>query len=227
MAFVLIPAGGFSMGSSGSGGNPPYSAPVHNVSFGKAFYMAKYECTQAQWKAIMGTNPSHFQTSPQQPVESLFWSDIATSGTGYLDKLNTALSGYQFRLPSEAEWEYAARAGSSMAFHFGDETTQLPTFAWTTANASGTTHPVGQKQPNAWGLYDMHGNVWEWTADDWHDNYTGAPTNGSAWVDSPRAASRVFRGGSFNDEGTPVAVRYGYDDRNFASGFRLVVPVPK
>ena len=161
--------------------------------------MSKYEVTQAQWKAIMENNPSHFNGA-NRPVEKISWNDIRETN-GFLEQLNATHPGYNFRLPSEAEWEYAYRAGTATRFYWGDDPnhTQIDDYAWYSGNntPSGTID-AGQKLPNAWGLHDMSGNVWEWCEDEWHDNYNGAPNDGSAWVDSPRGGSRLLRGGSWS-----------------------------
>ena len=186
------------------------------------FWIGKYEVTQAQWEAIMGNTPSYFKGA-DYPVESVSWNDAQE----FLRKLNATPSqsplnqGGQrgvFRLPSEAEWEYAARTGTQTAYSFGDEPSQLNNYAWHSANSGGKTHSVGQKQPNKFGLYDMHGNVWEWVADTYHKNYKGAPKDGSAWVSG--GSFRVLRGGSWNFAPRHVrsadrnyndpALRYGY-----------------
>ena len=134
--------------------------------------------------------------------------------------------GWVFRLPTEAEWEYACRAGSETIWHFGNDPAQLGKYAWFSDNSGGEIHPVGQKSPNAWGLYDMHGNVWEWCADTWHENYDGVPTDGSAW-ERGDADWHVLRGGSWYSDANNLrcAVRSGSDwqyHRNGTRGIRLV-----
>ena len=192
--------------------------------------MGKYEVTQAQWENIMGENPSSFKGA-NRPVERVSWNDAQA----FLKKLNANPShsplnqGGQrgvFRLPSEAEWEYAARAGTQTAYAFGDDPARLGDYAWFDDNSGNKTHPVGQKKPNAFGLYDMHGNVWEWVADTWHNNYGGAPTDGSVW-DSGDSDWRVLRGGSWynNAKDLRCAVRGRCDWlllRLYFRGFRLV-----
>ena len=142
------------MGSD-AGGSREQSA--HRIEISQAFYLGKYEVTQAQWKDVMGKNPSGFK-GDNRPVEEVSWEDVQE----FIRRLNAREQGVTYRLPTEAEWEYAARAGSTTAYSFGDDTLQLGEYAWYWENADGTTHPVGQLKPNAWGLYDMHGNVWEW-----------------------------------------------------------------
>jgi formylglycine-generating enzyme required for sulfatase activity len=187
MEFVLVPAGSFVMGSN----EKDYEKPPHKVTIAKPFYLGKYEVTQAQWDAVMGRWQHHFR-DPKRPVETVSWLDCQT----FLKKLSEKAPGREFRLPSEAEWEYACRAGSTTRYHFGDDEQGLDEYAWHGGNARLTTHPVGQKKPNAWGLYDMHGNVWEWCQDVWHDNYEGAPSDGSAWTEGDQNF-RVLRGGSW------------------------------
>jgi formylglycine-generating enzyme required for sulfatase activity len=181
---VLIPAGTFMMGSpDGVGDNDEH--PQHQVSV-QSFYMGKYEVTQAQWRAVMGTNPSNFK-GDNLPVENVSWNDA----TEFCRKLSQ-MTGREYRLPSEAEWEYACRAGTT-----GDYAGNLDAMAWYFSNSGSQTHPVGQKQPNSFGLYDMHGNVWEQCEDWYHDSYNGAPTDGSAWLSGGDSSRRVYRGGSW------------------------------
>jgi formylglycine-generating enzyme required for sulfatase activity len=154
-------------------------------------------------------------------VEQVSWEDAQQ----FIKKLNQIENTKDYRLPSEAEWEYACRAGSDTEFFFGDDVERLDEYAWYSGNSDDKTHPVEEKEPNAWDLCDMHGNVWEWVEDDWHDSYEGAPNDGNAWVDNPRGSFRVFRGGSWGSDARNCrsAVRYGYgpDDRIYDVGFRL------
>ena len=194
MEFVPIPAGEFDMGSPlDEEGMYDNEGPVHHVNIGKAFYMCKYEVTQKQWRAIMGDNPSYFK-GDDLPVERVSWVDVQE----FIKKLNEKEGTDKYRLPSEAEWEYACRAGTSTRYSLGDSESKLGDYAWYWDN-SGGTHPVGQKKANPWGLYDMHGNVREWVQDCWHSDYNGAPTDGSAWVVACKyvGAARVIRGGSW------------------------------
>jgi formylglycine-generating enzyme required for sulfatase activity len=160
--------------------------PVHRVRISRAFEMGKYEVTQAQWQAVMGSNPSLFKGA-NLPVESASWNDAQQ----FIQKLNARNDGYIYRLPTEAEWEYACRASST-----GDYAGNLDAMAWYDKNSGGKTHPVGQKQPNDWGLHDMHGNVLEWCQDWYDDNYYAQSQN----VDPRGSATgsfRALRGGSW------------------------------
>ncbi len=187
MAFISIPAGEFLMGSADGDAD---ERPVHRVRISHPFYLGTYTVTQGQWQAVMGSNPSRFTGDPQRPVEQVSWDDVQS----FLQTLNAREGGTRYRLPTEAEWAYAARAGSTTAYSFGDDAAPLGQYAWYGDNAGRTTHPVGQRQPNAWGLYDMHGHVWEWVQD-WYGAYPAAPA-----VDPqcPAAgADRVIRGGGW------------------------------
>jgi formylglycine-generating enzyme required for sulfatase activity len=216
LELVLIPAGEFLMGSPGSDGVASGDEkPQHRVRITKPFYLGKYLVTQEQWEAVMGSNPGHFK-GPKNPVETVSWDDCQA----FLGKLN-AKKGWQaskFVLPTEAQWEYACRAGSTTRYCFGDDESVLAEYAWYGANSGNTTHPVGGKQPNAWGLYDMQGNVWEW-CQDWYDKgyYTNSPS------DDPMGASggsyRVGRGGYWYD--TAGYCRSAYRGRG-APGYRSI-----
>ena len=175
-------------------------APAHRVVIKGPFYMGKYEVTQEEWYRVMGNNPASFKTekvgmnSRRHPVETVSWNDAQE----FVKRLNAQSSGVVFRLPSEAEWEYAARAGTSTEYSFGDDPAQLGDYAWYDGNSNNMTHSVGQKRPNDFGLYDMHGNVWEWVADTWHDNYNGAPTDGSVWGSLGNEKANL-RGGAWSN----------------------------
>ena len=158
--------------------------------------------TQAQWQTAMGNNPSEFEGA-DRPVECVSWDDCQK----FLKRLNAMTSSVethgraslQFRLPSEAEWEYACRAGSEAIYSFGDDPARLGDYAWFEDNSNDETHPVGQLKPNAFGLYDMHGNVWEWCADSWHGDYQNAPTDGSVWGSLGDKKAKLLRGGSWHN----------------------------
>lgn len=183
---VVLPGGRFQMGST------QYSdeQPVHTVNVA-SFALGKYPVTQGQWKQVMGNNPSFCSNGGDRcPVENVSWDDAQA----FIQKLNQQ-TGHTYRLPSEAEWEYACRAGSTGQWCFGDDESQLTHYAWYDNNSGGKTHPVGEKKANAFGLHDMHGNVWEWCEDKWSGNYHGAPSDGRAWVDGGGVA-RVTRGGT-------------------------------
>ncbi|WP_320042265.1 SUMF1/EgtB/PvdO family nonheme iron enzyme [uncultured Desulfobacter sp.] len=176
MTFVYIPPGTFMMGSPDSEPGRDDDEILHPVTLTKGFYMQTTQVTQAQWQAVMGDNPSDFSGCGYDcPVERVSWEDVQE----FIDRLNQQLSDTGYRLPTEAEWEYAARAGSQTAFANGpitiiesglDLDPNLDAMGWYCYNAHGKTHPVAQKAANDWGLYDMHGNVWEWCAD-WYDDY--------------------------------------------------------
>jgi formylglycine-generating enzyme required for sulfatase activity len=185
MEMVLVHGGTFMMGSPESKKPGIEETPQHSVTV-PDFYMGKYEVTQAQWRAVMGTNPSFFK-GDNLPVENVSWLDAKEFCTTL-----GVMTGKGYRLPTEAEWEYACLAGGA-----GDYPSDPDPLAWYFNNSNDRTHPVGEKKPNDLGLYDIHGNVGEWVADFLHDNYYGAPADGSAWTDGGNPKYRIVRGSSW------------------------------
>ncbi|MEN6627003.1 MAG: formylglycine-generating enzyme family protein [Candidatus Sumerlaeia bacterium] len=227
LELVKIPAGTFTMGSAPdpeAAYKNPHEAPRHPVVVGNDFYMGKYEVTQKQWFAVMGTNTSDHKGDDNCPVENVSWNDCRK----FIAKLN-ALKRGKFRLPAEAEWEYACRAGTQTRWPFGDGPELLKNYAWYDGNSTKTTHAVGGRLPNALGLYDMLGNVGEWCEDDWHDQYAGAPAVAVVWIDgAKRGPFRVIRGGSYDSPAAYCrpAARYSYyaPSSHFGSwGLRVVM----
>jgi formylglycine-generating enzyme required for sulfatase activity len=226
---VVVPAGTFDMGSNSGDAD---EKPVHRVTISKAYLMGKYEVTQGQWKAVMGKNPSHFTGNDELPVEQVSWDECQE----YIRRLN-AKTGMQFRLPTEAEWEYACRAGStgdwagsldSMGWYYENAgRSRLSDSSWSAesmTNNGNQTHPVGQKQPNGWGLFDMHGNVWEWCQDWYDENYYGR-SPGTDPAGAVEGSNRVFRGGCWFDTAARCRSanlnRYTPASRGYDLGFRL------
>jgi hypothetical protein len=169
------------------------------VTLTRDYWIAKYEVTQGEYANLIGVNPSHFKGDPNRPVEKVSFLDAVS----YCDALtkrereNRRLPmGYHYRLPSEAEWEFACRAGTTNRFSFGDGTNEADQYAWTLENSDSMTHPVGQKHPNPWGLFDMHGNVWEW-CNDWFEQYPEQPQTDP--VGPSTSKFKVFRGGGWNN----------------------------
>ena len=193
--------------------------PAHQVTISKGFWMGKYEVTQGQWQAVMGNNPSRFQGT-KRPVEMASWYDVQQ----FIAKLNQTAGRALYRLPTEAEWEYACRAGTTTRWSFGADESRLGRYAWWGKNSRGSTREVGRKRPNPWGLYDMHGNVSEWVQD-WKRDYSSEAKIDPA---GPAVGSfRVYRGGSYvlsSASDFRVARRAGGIPvrRDGALGFRLV-----
>lgn len=185
--------------------------PQYKVTLSEGFWLAETACTQALWEVVMGNNPSHFKGT-QRPLEQVSWDYVLT----FLAKLNERVPGLGARLPTEAEWEYAARAGDTKS-RYGE----LDSIAWYRANSKGETHPVAQQQPNAWGLYDILGNVWEWTSDIARGYSPSPVTDPSHDV----GADRVFRGGAWDDGARYCRAAYrGHGlpgSRVYNVGFRL------
>jgi len=199
LEMVSIPGGSFLMGSpEGEKERTTRESPQHRVNV-PPFFLGRYPVTQQQYEAVMGNNPSRFKGA-KRPVEQVSWNDA----TKFCQRLSQK-TGKIYRLPSEAEWEYACRAGTTTPFYFGPTiTTDLVNYNGNETYSSASkgvyrekTTDVGSFPPNAFGLYDMHGNVWEWCQDVWHDNYNGAPTDGSAWESGGDSSRRLLRGGSW------------------------------
>jgi len=247
LELVDIPAGSFMMGSD----EQDAEKPVHRVTV-TAFKMGKYPITQKQYEAVMGNNPSEFKGDENLPVEQVSW----LNAVAFCKKLSE-MTGQNVKLPSETQWEYACRAGSTGKYCFGDDDKQLENYAWYGNNSGDKsldalqiwntdqdkywerltannckTHPVGEKLPNAWGLHDMHGNAWEWCADDWADNYEEAPIDASIWIkdiknyEAPETL-KVLRGGSWDDYAglcrSVSRLRYGARRQYSSIGFRLLL----
>jgi formylglycine-generating enzyme required for sulfatase activity len=240
LEMALIPPGQFFMGS------PPEElerqeceGPQHQVTISQPFFMGQYQVTQAQWAQVakmpqvkqkLDAQPSHFKDNPLFPVEQVSWLDA--------EEFCLRLSVHTkrtYRLPSEAEWEYACRAGTTTPFHFGETiTTELANYDGSVygrgkkEKSPGKTTAVGTFPANSFGLYDMHGNVWEWCLDHFHDSYEGSPADGSAWVDTKakKNANRILRGGSWIDNPrrcrSANRLRYSADYRLNLIGFRVV-----
>jgi formylglycine-generating enzyme required for sulfatase activity len=230
MKLVLIPKGTFMMGSPESEQGRNEDETQHEVTISKDYYLGVYEVTQTQYEKVMGKNPSHFQgaivgnENADLPVENVSWDEAVEFCKKLSDLPEEKKTGRVYRLPTEAEWEYACRAGSKTAYSFDDEEGLLPEYGWFNRNSSRRTHTVGLLEPNAWGLYDLHGNVWEWCSDRYGDYPKGAVSDPSG----PKVGSaRVNRGGCWSDGaalcesadrnwGTPV-------DRDSALGVRLAL----
>ena len=223
---VYIPPGDFMMGSH----EDDSEKPIHKITIGKGFWIGKYEVTQTQYEQVMGVNPSNFKNCPQCPVEKISWNDAKE----FIQKMNMENDGFIYSLPSEAEWEYAARAGTTTAFAFGDKLSSnqanfngnYPYGGAEKGNYIEKTMPVGSYQPNKWGLYDMHGNVWEWVEDIFDESYRKNLKNNQPNKNLKDSNDRVRRGGSWDNFGSNCrsATRGRFDPNSQVSsdGFRVV-----
>jgi formylglycine-generating enzyme required for sulfatase activity len=253
MQFVWIPPGRFQMGATEADLEQGYAyddeQPQREVQIREGFWLGKYPVTQAQWQRVMDENPSRFNEQKvgagwgEHPVDNVSWRDCQRF-VAKLQQLNDrqpqpgppqrggeSRQQWKFRLPSEAEWEYACRAGTATIWYFGDDEQRLADHAWYEENSEGQTHPVGQKTPNAWGLHDMLGNVWEWCADDWHDSYQGAPAHETPWGTLDEQKTKVVRGGAWHDSAKVARAacrnRVNPGLRNVYLGVRVVVGVER
>jgi formylglycine-generating enzyme required for sulfatase activity len=243
MKLVLIPPGQFEMGTeqeeieqllkeaiqAGSWfkGRIPNEAPSHLVKITRPFYLGVHEVTEPEYERVAGNNPSQSKANGSPaPVEGVSWNDAAEFCRKLSNLPEERAAGRGYRLPTEAEWEYSCRAGTTTRYYFGDDKDRLEEYAW--PGGSGSKHPVGQKKPNAWGLYDMHGNVWEWSAD-WHGKgyYARSPQDDPSGPAS--GTQRVFRGGSWGSG--PDAARSAFrhssapNGRDPYIGFRVTIPI--
>jgi len=233
LRMVLIPAGTFMMGSpeaETSGGKPlgprPNEWPQHKVTITHAFYLSVYKTTQEQFEEIMATNPSKFPEK-HNPVDGVIWDDAAAFCRKASEK-----SGKALHLPTEAQWEYAVRAGTATSYSFGADENQLPEYSWFHETSKGTTHPVGQKKPNAWGLFDVHGLTWEYCSDYYADSYQGSDSTDP--VGPAVGTAHAVRGGAFGSR--PMFVRSairmaspeasGGKDLLSRFGFRVAMDLP-
>ena len=231
MELVLIPAGQFTMGATPEQVGADADETPREVKITQAFHLGVHEVTQEQYERVMGHNPGYFreqviqsESSARNPVENVTWEDAVEFCRRLSELPEEKRAGRGYRLPTEAEWEYACRAGSTSAYSYGDSTEPLADHGWFAGNAEDRSQPVGTRKPNAWGLYDMHGNVWEWCAD-WYAPYNAAD------VDSPRGPDqgtlRVLRGGGWYDEATECrAADRRWSDPTVGSdcdGFRVVL----
>lgn len=217
---VYVPAGCFKMGDATGSGDGD-ERPAHEVCL-DGFYIGKYEVTQAQWQTVMGTNPSFFKKCGQKcPVENVSWADA----NRFIKKL-TALSGKNYRLPTEAEWEYAARSGGK-AQRFSGTDDKVASVGWYELNADGVTHPVGEKLPNEIGIFDMSGNIAEWVQD-WKSNYSATAEKNPSGQSAGKY--KVVRGGSWLDEVTTLRTTYRSElnpkVRTNLVGMRVLLPAP-
>jgi formylglycine-generating enzyme required for sulfatase activity len=232
LEFCWIPAGEFVMGSPAGYGDKDEN-PQTEVTISRPFWMGRVPLRQRDWTALTGDNPSHFK-GEDLPVENVLWDECVALGDSLTGRLQGQLpAGYQFRLPTEAEWEYAARAGTRTAWFFGEHKDELEVYAWFDENSEGKTHPVGLKLPNPWGLHDVYGNVWEWCGD-WKEAYPGGRVRdpvvgpeGRSWFQR-WLSFRVFRGGSWSVSAGDCrsAYRFGIDFPGYRwsnLGFRLVL----
>ena len=223
MKMVLIHPGSFTMGSPMNEVGRLANEMQHEVTISKSYYLGVYEVTQGQYENVMGKNPSRFKGS-QLPVENVNWHDTVSFCKHLSELPEEKAAGRAYRLPTEAEWEYACRAGSTTSYSFGGTAESLGEYVWYVQNAGNKTHPVGEKKPNRWGLFDMHGNVWEW-CQDWDADY---PPDASTDPHGPNGGTyRVYRGGSWSlDAGlcrSSLRYRSYPSNRSLNLGFRMAL----
>jgi formylglycine-generating enzyme required for sulfatase activity len=220
----------FQMGGSKTAAS--LEQPQHSVAIAYNFSVARYEIPQNLWEAVMGSNPSKWK-GPRNSVEMLSFAeaqDFCRKVTLLMRQAKLIKGNQVIRLPSEAEWEYFARAGTQTIYSFGDSVDKLNDYGWHNGNAAGNDPPVGAKKPNPWGLYDIHGYLWEWCLDTGHKDYDQAPTDGSAWIVA-KNQTRIARGGSWKDKPLKLTSSFRFivpaDHKDDALGLRCVLTAEK
>jgi formylglycine-generating enzyme required for sulfatase activity len=217
--FVLCPSGKFVMGSDDGF---PLEQPRRDVTIRRPFWISSTLVTQELWQVVMPDNHSEFRNSPRLPVENVSFDDACA----FCNRV-TELAGKRFSLPTEAQWEYACRAGTETEYFWGSSSAEATKFAWFELNAREQTQEVGKLKANPWDLYDMVGNLWEWCSDTWHDDYQDAPTTDEAWQDSLARPRRVLRGGAWDMDAFRLRSAYrSFDFRQLRTsrfGLRLTI----
>jgi formylglycine-generating enzyme required for sulfatase activity len=231
MKLVKIPAGEFDMGHADNGLATRYAGPVHRVRITKPFFLGMHEVTNAQWKAVSKSEPSTWK-EPDRPVDTVDWGQAAGFCKALSGLPEEKKAGRVYRLPTEAEWEYACRAGTKTLYPFGDDWKQLADYGWFVDNSQAQTQPVGKRKPNPWGLHDMHGNVWEWCNDFFSPYEAAAATDPQGPAEG---SERVIRGGSFrHSAGYGQSAARGSDAYGWPPfrpqnhwGFRVALTIPE
>jgi len=230
--FIHITPGQGDFPASFVRGEEGKAATTGKVVFDHPFWIAKYEVPQNLWEVVMGKNPSRWK-GPRNSVEMLTLAEainFCNKATKLMRAADLIEADQEIRLPSESEWEYTVRAGTDTAYSFGDDVSQLDAYGWHTGNAAGNDPPVGAKKPNPWGLYDVHGYLWEWCSDDWAAGGK-VPPGGGAVKSQGKSAQGVLRGGSWKDKAPLLTSRYrraaDKDLRDDAVGLRCVLATSK
>ncbi len=220
LEFVCIPSGRFLMGSSHG---LPLELPTRDVQISNPFWIGSQPISQDVWNSVVSNNPSTFSYSPHLPVDGISFDDAIA-----FCRMASEITGHSFSLPTEAQWEFACRAGTTSEYFWGDSAERSGEFGWFDMNANGKTHEVGVLQPNPWGLYDIVGNLWEWCQDVWHSDYDGAPNTDEAWMtDEALQPRRCLRGGAWDVDAFRLRSAYrSFDHKVLGTsrfGIRVVI----